>query len=494
MKNTIFPGLYKDPGFILTLILFVFFLKGIFLVTLQPIFGGQDEARHYNTIQFFSEPTDKPSFSVSDRFDEASKDKDDLETYQFSEEIKKTATATNTDILRGEIYNTILFSRSSDGINETEINQRLWPAINYEEPDAVRSSPFYHKTASLIEKAFSGQSILVRFYLIRIFSVLLGTIAVFLCYFIAKTIGLSPKISLILTAILAFQPKFSLYFTNINYDVLLIPFFFLFTLAGVLTLKNGLTLKNITLLIGAVAIATQVKGTGYILVVVLTALIAFILFQKVQMHGKKFRYITYGASALIFFNVLLYLHERFLITGQSFGEISISVWEYIEKTITWSRFILPSPTYWGTLSWVRNPLLDNVTNLILIIETIAIIGLGILLFSKKFKESYPTFLPARKYVVFLIGMIVALQLGIRTIDWVVFTQVGGMKLSLGTPGRYFLPNLVSHILLVGIGLGALLTWFKKEKYFEPILLAILIGMMSLMMYLTFNVIILRFYF
>jgi hypothetical protein len=69
-----------------------------------------------------------------------------------------------------------------------------------------------------------------------------------------------------------------------------------------------------------------------------------------------------------------------------------------------------------------------------------------------------------------------------------------MKWSLGTPGRYFLPNLASHILLVGAGLGALLASFKKEKYFETTLLTLLIGMFAFMMYLTFDVIILRFYF
>jgi hypothetical protein len=143
---------------------------------------------------------------------------------------------------------------------------------------------------------------------------------------------------------------------------------------------------------------------------------------------------------------------------------------------------------------VNSALLGNVPNIILTVETAALVGLGLLLFSKKFKGDYPSFLPSKKYIVFLIGMIIALQIGVRIADWSVFSRLGSMKWSLGTPGRYFLPNLASHILLVGAGLGALLASFKKEKYFETTLLTLLIGMFAFMMYLTFDVIILRFYF
>ncbi len=409
-------------------------------------------------------------------------------------EIQKTARATNTDILRGEMYNTIRFSRSSEGINEAAITAKSWRPYNYyTQPDIAGTTSLYHKLASQIEKLFSGQDILVRFYLVRIFSVLLATLGLYFCYLAAKTIGLSSKVSLILTAILSFQPKFSLYSTNINYDAITIPAFFLFTYAGARTLKEGFNWKTLSLLLGSILIATQNKGTGYILIVLLAALITYFLYEKVQSQSKQFRYSTYGAGifAIYFFISLIFNH---FFGASSALRTMDSVGEYLSKTITWNRFALPSPTYWGTLSWTNSFILDNVLNIIFIIETIPIIGLGILLFSKKFSVNYPSFLPARKYTLFLIGMIIALQLGVRIADWDAFNRVGGMRESLGTPGRYFLPNLVSHILLIGIGIGAVLAWLKKEKYFEPVLLAILIGMMSLMLYLAFNVIILRFYF
>jgi hypothetical protein len=492
MKNFRFSELSRDPRVILLLILVVFFLKGVFLSAIQPIFSGQDEARHYDTVQYHAEPEGAVAKEekIRKKNDDSLRDKDDFSTYNFSEEIQKTAEATDTDILRGEMYNTIRFSSSSDGMNESEINARIWKPYNYyTDPDIAGTTSLYHKTAAQIEKLFSDQSILVRFYLVRIFSVLLGTFAIYLCYQIARTIGFSSKVSLILTAILSFQPKFSLYSTNINYDALLIPAFFLFTYAGVLTLKNGLNWRTISLLFISILIATETKGTGYILVIALLGLIAFLLYEKVKLQDKKVQYGIYGACCIVSLAVVSFLFSHFF----QIKNLS-SIGDYISKTITFNRFVLPSETYWGTLSWVNSSLLSNITSIIFVIEMIALIGLGLLLFSKKFKEDYPSFLPARKYIVFLIGMIVALQIGVRIADWSVFSRIGNMKWSLGTPGRYFLPNLVSHILLLGAGLGAILSWFKKERYFEAVLIAILIGMFSLMMYLTFNVIILRFYF
>lgn len=497
MKDSRFLRHCQDPRLILALILLVFFLKGVFLATIQPIFGGQDEARHYNTLQYFAEPEGAVTNDEKNqkKGDGRLRDKDDFDTYNFSEEIQRTASATGTDILRGEIYNTIPFSDSSEGINEPDINAKTWRPYNYyAEPDIAGTTSLYHKITSQIEKLFSDQSILVRFYLIRIFSVLLGTFAVFLTYRIATTIGFSPKISLILTALLAFQPKFSLYFTNINYDVFLIPSFFLFTYAGVLTLRQGINRKNFVLLILSILIATETKGTGYILIVPFLALMSFFLYEGVKLRNKHIQYAVYGSCLTIFLATIVSLYTHFFERGQATVSNINTITDYLRKTITFGKFILPSETYWGTLSWVNSWALSHVTTLIFIIETIALIGLGLLLFSKKFKTQYPSFLPPKKYIVFLIGMIIALQLGIRIADWSVFSRIGGMKMSLGTPGRYFLPNLASHILLLGAGLGAILAFLKQEKCFESLLLTILIGMFSLMSYLIFDVIILRFYF
>ncbi|HRY82964.1 MAG TPA: glycosyltransferase family 39 protein [Candidatus Moranbacteria bacterium] len=503
MKNFQSLAFWKKPSVILALILAAFFLKGVFLATLYPVFGGQDEARHYNTIQYLNEPEDSVSENAKNiRANDISKrDKDNFDTYNFSEEIQKTATAANVDILRDDIYNTQVFSESFKGQNEEAINSSGWKPYNYYSNPDIASISLYHKIAVQIEKIFSEQSILVRFYLIRIFSVLLGTAAILLAYLIAKTIGFSAKHSLLLTAIIAFQPKFSMYFTNINYDILLIPLFFLFTFAGVYILKKGLNWKGVLLLIFSTASAIETKATGYILLVIAALLVAYILYEKVKTQKEFFRYGIYGACALVFLSVAYFIYAHFLKTGLAFGKILASIWDYISRTITFGKFVMPSETYWGTLSWTNNFIINNTTKFILIIEILALIGLLLLFFSKKLFRNYPNFLPAKKYILFLILMVVFLELGIRLADWAVFNKIGGMKYSLGTPGRYFLPNLVAHIILIFTGLGALFEAIfsrggstpKGLRYFEKSLIVGLILMMTFMMYIIFDVIILRYY-
>ncbi len=506
MINEKFFSFIKSQKIILILIFCTFFLKGVFLVVIQPIFGGQDEARHYDTVQYLAEPPGAVTTDeiIQKRNNDALRDKDDFNTYNFSEEIQKTAQATNTDIIRADMFNTIDFSHSYNGKNETTINSNDWKPYNYyTEPDVAGTSSLYHKATSHIEKWLSDQTILTRFYTIRIFSVLLGTIALFFCYLTARTIGFSSYVSLILTALLSFQPKFSLYFTNINYDVLLIPMFFLFTYAGVRTLKYGLTWKNILLLVAPIIIATETKATGYILVVIFAALVTFLLYKKTQQQTKRFRYSVYSICSLAALFVMQYLYSHFLISDLSPVQRIESLFSYLSKTITFGKFIMPSDTYWGILGWTNNAFLWTVPWGILLLELLALFGLGLLFFSKTFSQSYPSFLPAKKYILFLMGMIVALQLGVRIADWSAFSRLGSMTMSLGTPGRYFLPNLSAHILLMATGLGALLAWVvstrgglvqNREKYFETVLLGLLILMFSLMMYLTFNALILRFYF
>ncbi|MBP9821667.1 MAG: glycosyltransferase family 39 protein [Candidatus Pacebacteria bacterium] len=497
MINERFFSFIKSQKIILVLILCTFFLKGVFLVVIQPIFTGQDEARHYDTVQYFAEPKNavpETEKITKKNYDEA-RDKDNFNTYNFTEEIQKTAQATNTDIIRGDMFNTIDFSRSYNGENETTINLKTWKPYNYyAEPDIAGTSSLYHKATSHIEKWLSDQTILTRFYTIRIFSALLGTITLFFCYLTARTIGFSSYVSLILTALISFQPKFSLYFTNINYDVLLIPMFFLFTYAGVRTLKHGLTWRNILLLVAPIIIATETKATGYILVIIFVALITFLLYKKVEQQTKYFRYSVYGICSLVALFIMQYLYSHFLVSDLSLVQRMESLFSYLSKTITFGKFIMPSDTYWGILGWTNNAFLWTVPWGILLLELLALFGLGLLFFSKTFSQSYPSFLPAKKYILFLIGMIVALQLGVRIADWSAFSRLGSMTMSLGTPGRYFLPNLSAHILLMATGLGALLAYTKKERYFETILLGLLILMFSLMMYLTFNALILRFYF
>lgn len=475
----------KKTAIILCLILVTFILKELFLATLFPIFKGQDEARHYNTVQYLAEPEEKTW--ATDIIREDTLDKSKLDTYRFSEEINKTAISAETEVWRNESYYKSDFTRDYLGKNEEKINARIWQPVNMDlYPDIVSNTNLYHKTASFIEKYFAGENILIRFYLVRIFSLLLGTMVILLVYLIAKNAGFTRTNSIVLAAIVSFQPKFGTYAFNINYDALLIPLFSLFTLGGVLYLKNGLNWKNATILFFSVVLGLLTKGSAIVLFAVLLGLLLFEAYKRNYFQRKNI-----GKSAIlaIFFILLIFIFnqkysiEKLLPFGSDSPiRIITSLGEYAAKNIF--DFQPVSQNYWGTIDWNHDRVFDWAVRFIWIIEFFSAVGLFLYW---KIKQFIP-WLPEKKFVLFFLAMIASLQIGIHFFDWVSWRHHG--ETLVGTPGRYFLPNVASHMILVFVGLGMIL---KKEKYLNYSLIVGLVLMFSLSMYQIFNVILPRFY-
>lgn len=475
MKNIQLPAFFKKPGFILAVILASFFLRGVFLTALFPIFSGPDEARHYNTIQYLAEPKEK-TWTINQR--PIKKDKSDIAGYNFSQEIIKTSENINTTDLEDFLYSGLDFSDDYLGKNEATIITSDWHQYNENyPPDIAGTNNLYHILGSFIEKTFSQYNILARFYLIRIFSVLLGMAVLFLCYLIARNVGFSKKYSLLITAILSFQPRFSMHFASITYDDLLIFAFTLFTLGCVLILKNGLRLRNIFLVLMAMIVGLFTKGTAIVLLAIFVFFLASVFYRKMRDH--KIKRVPLLAS-LVLLLILVFIFQRYfgliaLISGLDFGALG----GYLSKSLTIGRFEITSKTYWGNLQWSNNIFYGFILYFIWAVETISAIGILVLVFSKK-KLS---FLPEKKYLLFFLGMLIALQLGIRFFDW----RTAG---EIGTPGRYFLPNIVSHLILVFCGLSAL---FKKEKYLDISLKIGLLFMFFFWFYLIIDVVLPRYY-
>jgi hypothetical protein len=115
---------------------------------------------------------------------------------------------------------------------------------------------------------------------------------------------------------------------------------------------------------------------------------------------------------------------------------------------------------------------------------IALVGLISYLLSKNTAD----YLPEKRYIIFFIGIVLALQLAIRFYDWRVFDAT--KQILIGTPGRYFLPNIIPHILLIITGLG----FFTRNKRQFNILLEILLVLVVLFsLYTIIDVIIPRYY-
>ena len=472
----------KNHLFLLFLIVAAFLAREFFLAASFPLFTGQDESRHYNSIQWISKEQDARCLRKDLKND--NQDKENLATYRFTEEIRETSSAANLSIWREENYRKPLYPSGKSGSNELLIQNNSWTKNTPCPPDivpAVNDFSFFHWLGNIIERVWSESDILTRFYLVRIFSVLLGTATLLFAYLAAKEGGFSYRTSLLITLILSLQPRLSIYTTNINYDTLLIPAFTFFTWAGLRCLQRGFSLLNISLLVAAFLSATLTKGTGLALLGGILFLAIFALLQK-RDHWKKLPLSYWLISGALMLAVLLFLNNAYTFS-RLLPDFSVpSLIEYLGKSLP--RIPSSSENFWGTMSWNESNLGPIFVYFIWCIEALVLLGL-IRFFTKKDTLS---FLPSRTTLLFCLTLLLSLQLGVRFHDWHVFQETG--QLLLGTPGRYFLPTLLPQLLLIAIGLGALL---RKKIWLERSLILFALIMLAFNLYTVWLIIIPRFY-
>lgn len=478
-------------NWVFLLILITFFVKGVFLVALSPLFEGQDESRHYNTIQYLNESEAK-EWKVEENKNKEKQRKGDFSTYRFSEEIRETSRVTNNHLLRNEKFNTLTFSNSFEGINEEKINLKKWEARNKLYPPDItglKNDNLYHKLGLAIEKSLENKNILIRFYSIKILSVFLATLTILFFYLTSLKIGFSEKISLLLTATISFHPNFSFYTTDINYAPLLFLSFSIFIYGGALYLKNGMNWTNISILIISTIIGLLTKGTAIVLIVILLLILIFEIYKKTKKYFKNSKYILALLISLALLAVLIFFN-RYLpsFENRDIASIFSSLINYITETVNLKKFRQTSISYWGLMGSTDSIIIILSSYLIWLVELLAVAGLGLYFFSKRKVSKH---LPKKKYSWFLVLMITTLQLGIRLADWKYFDKHG--EIGLGAPGRYFLPTIMAHISLIYIGIGALLCYFKKDRYLQKFLVIGLVLMFSLFLYLTLNVMVYKYY-
>lgn len=351
-------------------------------------------------------------------------------------------------------------------------------------PDIVSSSnrfSLFHWMGSNIEKLFGNESILVRFYLIRLLSVLLGAITLLLAYFAAVEAGFARKTGLLMSFILSLQPALSIYTTNINYDVLLIPFFALFFYAGLRILKRSVTPANAFLLLASLMGALLTKGTALVLGGGLAYLMGWMIYNKRSyMRKVSYRYWLLCFVAVIGLGLVI---NAIYSLGSVFSHFSFpSLFEYLSKSLP--KIDSSSKDFWGEMSWNEAQFGSWFVYFLWFIEALALYG-SFCFFRRK---SNPPFLPSKEVALFCLVLLVSLQIGIRFYDWQVFQSTG--SLILGTPGRYFLPTLLPELILIAIGIGALV---RKERLLERILSVLALLMLGFYLYTVLLIVIPRFY-
>lgn len=466
----------------------LFFVLGTWLALLVPFLQGPDEQVHYATVQHWSEPAEK-NWSMTRRPE--SNQSEDIRTYSFSEEIQETAYRMQFDEIKWQPTNTQVFSVERNGPAEDEIIKNDWGRhIDTYPVNTSGTWSLYYWLGSSIETFFSSSTIFDRLFLARLLSVCIGTLTVVIAFMSARRLGWSPTIASLFASLIAFQPMFLATSAVINIDILLIFAFSLFFYGAILWIVTGPTALSISVVLTAMLIGLFTKGPGVVLIGLLFVLI---LFSGYRRYGAQYRdFFPYCLLAgfviasffFIFTPAQILANFLHLGTASVFSTPLESIGAYLEKTLSFGAISWTAMTYWGNFGWLDASLPNSVLSLILAIEIVAVFGLIWLFFDK----AHSRFLPSKPILLFALVSIIFLQFAIRFFDWRIFDATG--KILSGTPGRYFLPNIIPHFLLLASGLG----YFTQTKEsFRRLILVLSIGLFTLTAYAFWFIILPRYY-
>lgn len=517
----------KKPGFLLVLLLLTFILKGLVFVVIMPMHQGSDEYIHYATVQYLAEPKEK-TWPIAIEKKRTSNDTKDIFAFHYTEEIRKFSELTQSDRFSGQPHNTQDLSEKSVAYVEEEMRSgKYLPYINTYPPQIInKNSQLTHWIGSFVEKYFSDKSIFERYFAVRMLAIFYGLITIFCAYLIALWSGMRPRHALLAAGIIAFQPQFSATTAIVNYDPLLIALFSVFLAGSISILRHGLNLLNLTAIFAASIAALLAKGIGGILILFAAGITIWGLRQKFPRLKNIKLWKSAIAIVFIFAAILFTVPRKYssliILPSESRGRTIIkSLSSYVESNVLDSgRIDRTSMTYWGTFGWLDTQLHEQIVDYIQVISKISLIGLLILFlfilrdsllpqaisklfsflkvlfpqfirdFLKKFTGTMAdrkSFLPQGKYLLLFVISITLLRVAIHFYDW----RGGYLKgSSVDTPGRYFLPNIIPHMLLVFTGLGM---FVKSPRAFGLILKSVFGLMVLLCLYAIFIIIIPRYY-
>jgi hypothetical protein len=475
---------------LLTIFLFLFIgATALSFAFSFPLYQGPDEQIHYATIQYHAESEEKSWPIIQDRNFPSG---DNIAEFHLSEEVIQSAKASQFDEIKWQGENVSQFARASLlGPNEEAVVQNNHKRyIDIYPPNISTNTSYYYWVSSWLENKLAFLDIIERFFLLRFFSVLLYLGTILIVYQVARKIFTTPLKHVLFTALVALQPMLLATGVIVNIDIALILGATLFFL-GALEVITTPTLKSHLLLVAGLLLAFLGKASGIAFAPVYILVYIFFFQKKYNLSYKKITRYTFYTGSTVFLVSFFLIPKSILVTFLNLGSSSKfsspldSILTYFDKTVGVDAFLRTHASYWGNFGWLDTKIHSPLLLLITLLELVAWVGIALYFFSKKDTSH----LPDKKTILLSLGMIFFLQLAIRFYDWRVFDTVG--KVVIGTPGRYFLPTLIPHFLILITGLGFLLT--KNKTQFTILLKTLALGMILLCLYSVFNVIIPRYY-
>jgi|GEM_PF-2205610 len=450
---------------LIILILLITLIKGIVWSYATPLFQAPDEQVHYATVQHYAEPASYAPKSTD--FPLAKTTLSDIKTQNLSPELRNFLEKTQFDQVRFHKDKIQNFAVGSyNGRYEDSIKSAALPRFVENYPAwTVNYPPLFYQGAAALENTFSGASIIERFYLLRLCSVVLVTVFILFSYLTFRELNFAKASSSLLAGAVSFQPMLSFIGSSFNVDNLLIATFGIFLLGAVRFISGRYVswgvLTNIILMLVGLALAILAKPSGYfLLVAAIFLIVSYVLsyrFKTIKDNKYGYAQIFTGAAALILLVVGTVFIYRELKSDFFPGFQPLSLLPaYAAHQLKYPILLGHSWFYWGDFGWLDTPISRYAVYLIWAVLALGTGGIIVYLYQKIrfWKELNEQEKTLFLQIVFLILVYVGFGLAIHAVN---FQQVNPANVAdesgaIAIQGRYFFPVIAIKFFLVFWGL------------------------------------------
>lgn len=397
----------------LIILLVAFLIKGLVWMFITPIFQVPDENLHFGLIQYLGENNRFPAPKTS---------------RHVSLELAKTAQAVNFNWMKSHPVWQGLPLDWQQQIKSIDFQARK-TFSDYQSMGGQKLPKAYSIIGAVVYKIFSRADFFWRFYSLRFLSVIFGLITVYLTYLITLSFFKRPALALSAAAAVAFHPMASVIFSSITYDSLAILASTVFLYLAVKFIKT--TKKKFQWLALIVALAG---------LMVKSQLIGLSLAWLFLLTKKQLKFLPLFLIIFIFLGWQMHDIQEFLLIFLAWFQgnnwhLVVDYADVYAKPLLAEVF----PWYWGVFGWLEKVMPMLVYRVIKIIFGLSLIGIII---SRQFRR-----------IRFLLIFTFVMALVIMVNDFFIFSQRGA---NFGVQGRYFLPAISAHMILLIFGLLVLI--------------------------------------
>ena len=444
---------------LIKLLFLAIFLKSLVWVALVPLWHTPDEQAHFGHVAFIAEGGDLKRHG---------KHKDMTEEIYTSLDIlgtKRDLQGNNKFTFHPEYR--LPYSDNLDGPREADIkNLSFETRTNFIIRESAYYPHFFYQVSSLIYKLFYNSNLFIRVFAIRLFWLTASMLMVWFSFKSAQLIfSKKPLYSLTIAAMVGFHPMLSFVHTGVTSDTLhnLLFTAVIYFCLKILKSPQWSNFLGLAITLGLGMINKQQFFVAFLVI------LPVILLQLIKQPKKTLKYLS--LLPLSIFLALILAKNRTLQLLKIFTKGSLP---YIKLKASTNQ-VMPNytflshisftikhtireviPWYWGVFNWLGVVLPKLVNRILNRLVLVAVIGLVIKLV-KTIKQK--KFTQIDLYLTFITWSALAYFTALTFWDWTFMKNNG---FSFGIQGRYHFPVLLSHMILLFVGLNQIFKLLGKK--------------------------------